>query len=146
MRVAAKRRVLPVVVMIGLIGLPAVTGTVWAAAATEESGRQMEKPGTFIHIVYFWLKPGTDEAARKQLVNDCKEYLGAISTVRYIAVGLPAGTPRTVVDSSYGVGLMVHFDDKAGHDLYQSDQKHVEFIERNQDHWEKVQVYDTIAE
>lgn len=146
MRKVMKRTALPVAVLIGLIGLLAVYGTVRASVGTEESGRQMEKPGTFIHIVYFWLKPGTDEAARTQLVNDCKEYLGAISTVRYIAVGLPAGTPRTVVDNSYGVGLMVHFDDKAGHDLYQSDQKHVEFIERNQDHWEKVQVYDTIAE
>ena len=32
----------------------------------------------FIHTVYFWLKPGTTDAARNQLVSDCREYLGKV--------------------------------------------------------------------
>ena len=101
------------------------------------------QPG-FIHTVYFWLKPGTGTAAKQQVIDDCKRLLGSISTVRFLAVGEPAGTPRDVVDNSYQVGLVVHFDDRAGHDAYQQDESHLEFIRRNEAVWEKVQVYDLI--
>jgi len=98
----------------------------------------------FIHTVFFWLKSGTPESARQQLIDDCRQYLGKISTVRFLAAGVPAGTPRQVVDNSYAVGLAVHFDDQAGHDAYQEDALHLEFIARNKAHWERVQVYDLI--
>ena len=61
----------------------------------------------FVHTVYFWLKEGTPAAARDQLVSDCREYLGKIPTVRQLMAGVPAMTPRDVVDNSYGVGLTV---------------------------------------
>ena len=38
----------------------------------------------FIHTVYFWLKPGTPEEARTQLVRDCREYLGKAPSVRHL--------------------------------------------------------------
>ncbi len=100
----------------------------------------------FVHVVYFWLKEETTEEQRKQLIEDCKTYLGSIKTVQSIEVGKPAGTPREVVDNSYGVCLVVRFADKTGHDYYQKAEKHLEFIERNQDTWERVQVYDMIPE
>ena len=96
----------------------------------------------FIHSVYFWLKPGTPDAARDQLVQDCKTYLAACPTAKVLHAGRPAMTPRDVVDNSYQVGLTVTFDDRAGHDAYQVDAKHNEFIERNSRHWQRVQVYD----
>ncbi len=109
------------------------------------SGPIVENQPRFIHTVLFWLKPGVSSQQKEQLIRDCKELLGGISTVRYLAAGEPAGTPRSVVDNSYHVGLVVHFDDPAGHDVYQSDPKHQAFIQRNQAIWERVQVYDVIA-
>jgi hypothetical protein len=99
----------------------------------------------FIHTVYFWLKPGTSEDARAQLVRDCREYLGKVPTVRQLWAGIPAGTPREVVDNSYGVGLTVVMDDVKGHDVYQEHPLHKDFIARNKEHWERVQIYDHIA-
>lgn len=98
----------------------------------------------FIHTVYFYMNPGTSNQAIEQLVRDCRDYLGKISAVRRLWAGVPAGTPRTVVDNSYGVGLTVVLDDVAGHDAYQVDPLHLQFIERNKQHWARVQIYDFV--
>ncbi len=98
----------------------------------------------FFHIVYFWVKEGTPAERVEQLIDDCKSYLGSITTVRELHVGIPAGTPRDVVDNSFAVNLIVRFDDKEGHDFYQEIDTHQKFIDRNQDIWERVQVYDMI--
>jgi hypothetical protein len=96
----------------------------------------------FVHIVLFWMRPGTEESARKQLESDCREYLAKIPSVRHIWAGVPAMTPREVVDNSYSVGLTVVLDDAAGHDVYQEHPLHKEFIARNKANWQRVQVYD----
>ncbi|MGC9327203.1 MAG: Dabb family protein [Candidatus Hinthialibacter sp.] len=111
----------------------------------DSTASQPAAPG-FIHNVYFYLNEETNEAQVQQLINDCKTLLGAVETVRRIYVGLPAGTPREVVDNSYGVCLIVYFDDKAGHDFYQTADKHLQFIERNQSAWDRVQIYDMIPQ
>lgn len=115
-------------------------------ATDSDGGKQMQKKGTFVHTVLFWLKETAREREKEQLISDCKSLLGSIPTVRFLAVGAPAGTPRSVVDNSYDVGLVVHFADKAGHDHYQEAEQHLEFIERNQESWLRVQVYDIQAE
>ena len=110
-----------------------------------EQGRSSAlKESGFVHIVFFWLKEDASVAQKQQLMDDCKTYLGAIETVRDLEVGVPAGTQRDVVDNSYGVSLVVHFDNRADQDFYQKAQKHIEFIERNQDIWTRVQVYDMV--
>src|SRR5207248_7691132 len=96
--------------------------------------------GMFIHQVCFWLKPGTPESAREQLIADCRAYLRKIPTVRQLFAGPPAGTTREVVDQTYHVALVVLLDDRAGHDVYQEHPSHHEFIARNKAHWEKVRV------
>jgi hypothetical protein len=96
----------------------------------------------FVHVVYFWMKPGAPEGARGKLVEDCRSYLGRIPTVRHLWTGRPAMTPRDVVDNSYDVGLCVVLDDSPGHDIYQEHPLHKEFIARNREHWKRVQVYD----
>ncbi len=73
----------------------------------------------FVHVVLFWMKDGTSDAARRQLVEDCQAYLAKIPTVRQLWAGRPAMTPREVVDNSYDVGLCVVLDDSPGHDVYQ---------------------------
>jgi hypothetical protein len=96
----------------------------------------------FLHVVYFWMNDGVPDSARQQLVQDCRDYLGKIPTVRHLWSGRPAMTPRTVVDNSYDVGLCVVLDDAAGHDVYQEHPLHQDFIARNKPHWKRVQVYD----
>lgn len=96
----------------------------------------------FIHTVYFWMKSGSPDAARQQLVADAKELLGKIPTVRHLWAGRPAMTPREVVDNSYDVGLTVVLDDSPGHDVYQVHELHQQFIARNKAHWDRVQIYD----
>ena len=99
----------------------------------------------WIHHVSFWLKPGTPESAREQLIGDCRRLLGAIPTVKQLWAGRPAMTPREVVDNSYDVGLCVVLGDAAGHDVYQVHALHEEFIARNKAHWERVQVRDLLG-
>jgi hypothetical protein len=99
----------------------------------------------FIHTVYFWLNSNTPAAARDQLVRDCRDYLGKIPAVKHLWSGVPAMTPREVVDNSYGVGLTVVLEDHAGHDVYQAHPLHKDFIERNNRHWARVQIYDYLG-
>jgi hypothetical protein len=128
-----------VLVLVGssnMFAEPATSGTGSLGGAEVESGQR------FIHTVLFWLKDGTADSRKSALIQDCKDLLGSITTVQYLAAGEPAGTPRGVVDNSFDVGLVVHFKDSAGHEVYQTAEKHLEFIERNNDIWERVQVYD----
>ena len=111
-----------------------------AAAPGQES---LPSDGSkIVHTVFFWLKEGTSEEQKQKLIEDCNTLLRSVSSVRYVAAGFPAGTGGGVVDSSYGVGLVVHFDDEAGLEHYVDAPRHIEFIERNREIWERVQVYD----
>ncbi len=131
---------------VGIFFVSAGIGNLIAGPATSRTGSlegvEVESGQRFIHTVLFWLKDGTTDSEKKALIKDCKDLLGSIATVQYLAAGEPAGTPREVVDNSFDVGLVVHFEDSAGHEVYQTADKHLEFIERNKDIWERVQVYD----
>lgn len=94
-----------------------------------------------IHNVYFWLKEDVgDKAAFKfeegllALVNDPNVESGYY--------GKPADTRRDVVENSYTYGLVLVFEDKAGHDDYQKGAAHRRFLEENQEKWERVLVFD----
>ena len=102
-------------------------------------------PAMFIHTVYFYINPAATQGARAQLLRDCREYLGKIEVVRHLWAGVPAMTPRDVVDNTYGVGLTVVLDDTKGHDVYQEHPLHKEFIARNKTTWNRVQIYDHIV-
>ena len=99
----------------------------------------------FIHQVCFWFKEGVPDAAKAQLIEDCRKYLGAIPTVRQVWAGPPHLSPREVVDNSYHVGMLVLLDDSAGHDVYQTHALHLEFAARNKQHWERVRVLDFVG-
>jgi hypothetical protein len=96
----------------------------------------------FIHHVYFWLKPDAGQAAKEKLIADCRSMLGKIPGVERLWAGEPAGTQREIVDNSYSVGLAVVLPDRAAHDAYQKHPLHLEFIARNQPHWQRLRVYD----
>lgn len=142
-------------VVSGLLFLFLIPAIHWNCSSPVETSLESANPqpsktiaandSKFVHMVYFWLKEGVTEQEKQSLMKDCRELLGTIPSVRSLIVGKPAGTPREVVDNSYSVGLVVYFDDAKGHDLYQEAEKHLEFIDRNQHIWERVQVYDLIV-
>lgn len=99
----------------------------------------------FIHAVHFWLKPELTDTRRDAFVVGCQR-LGDSPNVQTCRVGLPAGTPRDVVDNSYDVQLICGFASRADHDAYQSgdDAVHAGFIAEFQDCWTRVLIYDSV--
>ena len=98
------------------------------------------RPG-FIHTVFFWLREGADA---QTLAQGCQTHLAGIAGVQRLAVGFPAGTDREVVDSTYGVMLLIEFADAAAQAVYQEHPDHLRFIAQCAHLWSRVQVYDTI--
>ena len=96
-------------------------------------------------MVFFYLKPDAQPGDADAIMAGCREHLTKIPSVLRLEVGKPAGTPRDVVDSTYGVGLLVEFPDAAGHDIYEPHPDHLKFIETCKQYWSRVQVYDTIT-
>ena len=96
----------------------------------------------FTHVVRFWLKPNTPDAAREALLTDCRELLKQVPGLVHIDAGKPVISPRDVVDNTYDVGLCTIFKSAADHDVYQTHPIHLEFIARNKDHWARVRVVD----
>ena len=102
-------------------------------------------PRMFIHHVCFFLKPGTPDAAKEQLIADCRKYLAAVPGVKHLWAGANAMTPREVVDQTYQIGLLVAMEDHAAHDVYQTHPLHDEFISRNKAHWDHVRIHDFLG-
>ncbi len=96
-----------------------------------------------IHSVYFWLRPDLTPEQRAAFPGELKR-LAAIASVRQGHVGVPGATgKRPVIDSSYDHGLITIFDGIAGHDAYQTDPVHLDFLARCKTWWTRVQIYDT---
>ena len=95
----------------------------------------------FLHTVLFWLRSDLTPAQRTEFEAGVRQLL-AISTVRFRYLGTPAETNRPVIDSSYSYKLVVGFDDRAGHDVYQDIDVHLDFIKRCSSYWTKVHIYD----
>lgn len=99
----------------------------------------------FVHAVYFWLHDQVTEAEKQEFIHLLKNFK-KIRTVSKIYVGPPAGTPRTVVDNTYDVALIVQFKDKAGHDYYQKDQIHTDAIRIFEGWIKDIRIYDMISD
>ena len=98
------------------------------------------KDNKIAHQVYFWLKNPEDRQKLIDGVNTLKK----IKTVRQIHVGIVAGTEkRDVIDTSWGVSLLLFFDDIAGEAIYQTDPIHLDFVKNYSSLWTKVVIYDT---
>jgi hypothetical protein len=97
----------------------------------------------FVHSVYFWLKKDlTDEQLTS--FHDKLLALTKIETVRESYVGTPAPTNRPIIDRSYSVALVLAFDDKEKHDIYQDHPVHDDFRDNCEDFWVKVLIYDMV--
>ncbi|MCB0521097.1 MAG: Dabb family protein [Lewinellaceae bacterium] len=113
------------------------------AAANSLDTKPKGMKNIFIHHVYFWMKNPGNAADVEKLVEGLR-HLSKVKTIKTLHIGKPAGTPREVVDNSYGVSWMVTFKNKADQDSYQVDPIHLKFIEDCSHLWSKVIVYDSI--
>jgi len=53
---------------------------------------------------------------------------------------------REVSVTDFDLGLVVLFDNKAGHDVYADHPLHLEYIKRHRQHWERIRVFDYLSE
>ena len=95
----------------------------------------------FVHCVFFWLKPDLTPTQLKEF-TDKASALTRIPSVQYGSLGKPAVTDRPVIDRSYSYGLLVAFEDLAGHDAYQVHPVHDAFRKDCAHLWNRVVIYD----
>lgn len=124
----------------------ATVATVAAAPALLAQTGEKNKTTMVIHHVFFWLKNPGNEADRKLLKEGLKT-LTAIKEVKKLLIGVPARTEkRDVVDNSYDVSELMHFDSVEDQDAYQVAPVHKAFVEKYSHLWEKVIVYDMLVD
>jgi Stress responsive A/B Barrel Domain len=98
------------------------------------------------HMVYFTLNDSSPEKINA-LIGECQHYLDNHPGLDYFAVGtLNRELARPVNDHGYDVSLHTVFKDRAAHDAYQVDPRHLEFIANNKPNWKTVRVFDSNLE
>jgi len=104
---------------------------------TDNADRQLA------HIVFFDLTDDSAEA-RQALCEAATKYLSGHDGTVYFSVGIVGDEfTRPVNDHDYSVGLHVVFENKAAHDVYQTHERHLAFIEENKGNWKRVRVFDS---
>lgn len=95
------------------------------------------------HDVFFTLKDHSP-AATDGLVAACHKYLKNHPGVLSFSAGkLAEDFARPVNDRMFHVALHIVFKDKASHDVYQSHEQHVKFVEENKGNWLQARVFDS---
>jgi Stress responsive A/B Barrel Domain len=127
-----------------------VSNTLIASTLTATaSANILDKTGgkKFVHHVFFWLKNPENEADRQKLIAALKA-LKKIPTIKFAHVGLPIVTEfdKGATDGSYSVSVMLLFDNAKDEETYLYHPLHKKFIDENKDLWNKVMVYDSLAQ
>lgn len=95
------------------------------------------------HMVYFTLHDSS-EAACDKLIADCEKYLTDHAGTIYFSVGKRVpDLQRPVNDQEFHVALNVVFDSREAHDRYQTDPRHLKFIEENKSTWKQARIFDS---
>lgn len=97
----------------------------------------------FIHHVFFWLKDDLNKSDKDRF-RESLSSLTTINIVRFAHIGVPAGTNREVIETSYSYSLLLQFDNATDEAIYQTHPTHLKFVEDCSSFWEKVIVYDSI--
>ena len=117
----------------------------WLGLSSFSKSQAKSLGGDFVHTVYFWMKDPGNAPNNSVFTKNLRTFLDAVDVIRSYHIGVPANTPRDVVDNSYTFALIVTFDDKAAHDIYQEHSIHKSFIAETQHLWTRVQIYDSIT-
>jgi len=99
----------------------------------------------FTHVVYFYLNNPDNSEDRSAFENSLKKFLDTSLYAKTKFIGIPAETPRNVVDNSYTYSLILTFPSKEIQGKYQDEPAHLIFIEESSHLWKKVQVYDSVG-
>ena len=94
----------------------------------------------FVHHVFFWLKESKDI---DKLINGLKS-LSTVPQIKDFHIGVPAPTDRDVIDSSYSVSWLCHFDSAVDQEIYQDHEIHLDFVDNCSSLWSRALVYDTL--
>ncbi len=94
------------------------------------------------HNVFFTLKDRTPEN-QQALVSACQKYLNDHPGLVDFAVGTREPDYQRPVNQDYDVLLHTVFADRASHDVYQTAERHLQFIEENKETWAEVRVFDS---
>ncbi|MFH0758609.1 MAG: Dabb family protein [Bacteroidota bacterium] len=108
-----------------------------------QMGKSEEPEGNFVHVVFFWLINDAEET-RKKFLSELRKFIDNVDLIKTKHIGTPADTDRPVIDNSWSFSLILSFNSKKEHDLYQEHPLHKAFIENASSLWEKVQVYDSV--
>ncbi|GGG32021.1 DabB protein [Christiangramia forsetii] len=100
---------------------------------------------SFTHVVYFWLNNPDKVEDRTAFEQSLRKFLSVSKYAKTKFIGVPAGTPRGVVDGSFTYSLILSFSSKEEQDLYQKEDAHLKFIEESEHLWKKVVVYDSVG-
>ncbi len=109
--------------------------------ADTEDNKELE--GGFFHMVFFWLVDDTPEV-KKTFLMELYQFVDQVDEIKKVHVGPPADTDRDVIDNTYSFNMVITFDSKKEHDIYQEHPAHKKFIENASSLWDKVLVYDSI--
>lgn len=101
--------------------------------------------GPFHHAVYFWMNEDSTGGGAQQTIDACRRNLSDIPGILKMTLGVPASTSGGPVDASYGVALIIEFEDKAAHDAYDVHPGHQRMISECGHLWERVTVYDSVS-
>ena len=96
-----------------------------------------------MHVVFFWLKDDQAET-RTKFEAELRPFIAGVKEIRSRHIGTPADTDREVIDNSWDYSLVLGFDSKKEHDIYQEHTLHKQFIENASSLWTKVLVYDSV--
>lgn len=110
-----------------------------------QTDNKVELNKNFTHVVYFWLENPDHPDDREDFENSLKKFLSKSEYAQTNFIGIPAKTPREVVDNSYTYSLILSFSSKEEQEKYQKEPAHLKFIEESEHLWKKVLVYDSIG-
>ena len=119
--------------------------TIILSCNNSQNNTMNKQQGPFYHVVFFWMNNPENTEQQQQLLSELERFMEHIPQPISKHIGKPAGTPRDVVDNTYQFSLVLNFESKEIQDEYQTDPIHLEFIERAQHLWKKVQVYDSFS-
>ncbi|MDT0689020.1 Dabb family protein [Salegentibacter sp. F188] len=131
--------------MSGLLKVVVVAAVVLGANSLSAQEENKEFDSNFTHVVYFWFNNPDNAEDRQTFETSLKKFLKNSEYAQTKFIGVPAETPREVVDNSYTYSLILTFPSKEIQDKYQTEPAHKVFIEESSHLWKKVQVYDSVG-
>jgi hypothetical protein len=123
-----------------IVGLTLMTLCVLSCG---KKARTQKLDGELMHTVLFWLAEDANELA---FIDGTNQFLKSIKEVKTFYVGIPAMTPRDVVDNTYSVYITMTFEKKEDLKTYLDHPLHLAYVEANKEKWDKVLIYDEVGD